>query len=257
MDLQLRDRIVFIGGGSRGIGLGIAETCLEEDAKVAIAARGEERLEEERKRLASIYGEDRIWSRAGDLTDPETINATVNEIESDFGPIWAAVANVGLHPTPPGYDLEDDVWRAGFNQNLDSAYMLSRAVLQRLEKRGEGSLLLISSIAGMAALGTPLTYGTAKAAMNHLAKELAGIMGSKGIRINALAPGNVIFPGGDWERRKNGERGDAWIRWIKREVALQRFGTPDEIGSAAAYMISPLASFMTGAIVPVDGGQSK
>jgi 3-oxoacyl-[acyl-carrier protein] reductase len=257
MDLQLKDRVVFIGGGSRGIGLGIAEACLAEGAKVAIAARGEVRLEEERARLASIYGDDHIWSRAGDLTDSETVDSMVDEIESDFGPMWAAAANVGLHPTPPGYDLGDDVWRAGFRQNLDSAYILSRAVLRKLEKRGEGSLLLISSIAGMAALGMPLTYGTAKAAINHLAKELAGIMGSKGIRVNALAPGNVIFPGGDWERRQNGARGDAWTRWIKREVALQRFGTPDEISSVAAFMISPLASFMTGAIVTVDGGQLK
>lgn len=257
MDLKLKDRIIFIGGASRGIGLGIAETCLAEGAKVAISARGEKGLDQTKERLSSIYGKDRLWSSSGDLTDAATVDKMVNAVEAEFGPIWGAVANVGLHPTPPGFDVSDENWEGGFNQNLNSAYMLSRSALRHMEKRGEGALLLITSIAGMAALETPLTYGTAKAAMNHLAKELARLVGPKGIRVNALAPGNIIFPGGDWEKRQNGERGQAWNRWIKREVPLQRFGTPDEIGSAAAYMLSPLASFMTGAIVPIDGGQSR
>lgn len=257
MDLQLKDKVIFVAGGSRGIGLGIAETCLEEGAKVAIAARGEDRLQKEKERLSKIYGPDRVWASAGDLTMSETVDNMVAKIERDFGSIWGVVANVGLHPTPPGYDLEDQDWFDGMNQNLSSAFVLARSVLRHMEKRGEGSLLLISSIAGMAALETVLTYGTAKAAMNHLAKELARLVGPKGIRVNALASGNIIFPGGDWERRQNSERGDAWKRWIKREVPLQRFGKPEEIGATAAYMLSPLASFMTGTIVPVDGGQSK
>ena len=77
------------------------------------------------------------------------------------------------------------------------------------------------------------------------------------MRINAIASGNIIFPDGEWEERINGERGDAWTRWIKREVPLQRFGKPEEIGSAAAFLLSPVASFITGAIVPVDGGQTR
>ena len=257
MDLQLTNRIVFVGGASRGIGLAIAETCLAEGARVAISARGEQKLNTEKDRLREIYGKERIWSCAGDLTHTETVENMVTAVEAEFGPIWGTVANVGLHPTPPGFDLSDDIWKEGFNQNLNSAFILSRAVLRHLEKRREGAILLISSIAGMAALETPLTYGTAKAATNHLATELARIVGPKGIRVNALAPGNIIFPGGDWEKRRNSDRGPAWDRWIKREVALQRFGTPEEIGSAAAYMLSPLASFMTGAIVPIDGGQTR
>lgn len=257
MDLGLKDKVVFVAGASRGIGLGIVETCLAEGAKVAMAARGAEALEAEKSRLADIYGADRLWSQTGDLRDSATVDAMVAEIEKSFGPLWGVVANVGLHPCPPGFEVDDETWRSGMSQNLDSAFILARAALRMMQPRGEGSILFISSIAGLSGLGTPLTYGTAKAAMNHLGKELAAVAGPSGVRVNVIAPGNIIFPDGDWEKRVNGEKGTSVMRWIKREVPLQRFGKPEEIGSTAAYVLSPRASFMTGAIIPVDGGQDK
>lgn len=257
MDLGLKDKVVFVAGASRGIGLGIVEACLAEGAKVAMAARGAAALEAEKSRLADIYGADRLWSQAGDLRDSATVDAMVADIEQGFGPLWGVVANVGLHPCPPGFEVDDETWRGGMSQNLDTAFILSRTALRVMQPRSEGSILFISSIAGLSGLGTPLTYGTAKAAMNHLAKELAVMAGPSGVRVNVIAPGNIIFPDGDWEKRVNGEKGTSVMRWIKREVPLQRFGTPDEIGSAAAYVLSPRASFITGAIIPVDGGQGK
>lgn len=257
MDLGLKGKTIFVAGASRGIGLGIVEACLAEGAKVAITARGAEALEATRKDLAAKYGEENLWAMAGDMRDTATIEAALAGCEAALGPIWGAVANVGLHPCPLGAEVDDETWDAGFSQNLGSAWRLARGAYRLMAPRKEGAILFISSIAGLGALGTPLTYGTAKAGMNHLTKELAKITGANNVRVNAIAPGNIVFEGGEWAERAKGPRAAAWTRWIEREVPMKRFGHPEEIGSAAAFLLSTKASFVHGAIVPVDGGQTK
>lgn len=257
MDLGLTDRVVFIAGASRGIGYGIAASLLEEGARVALTARGAEGLEAARRDLAEVYGAARVWSFAADLTSTEGITSAVEACETEFGPITGAVANVGLSPSPLGLEVSDEDWQAGLDQNLNSAFRLARCVIPRLTENGGGSFLFISSIAGLAALGTPLVYGATKAAVNHLSTSLARFSGRTGVRVNTIAPGNIIFPGGTWEKNASGPRAQAWARWISREVPLNRFGTPREIGDTAAFLLSERASFINGAVIAVDGGQTR
>lgn len=257
MDLGLTDKVIFIAGASRGIGHGIAKSLLEEGAKVALTARGPEALEVTRKEFAAAYGKDKVWSFAGDLTQSDGINAAVEACEKEFGPLSGAVANVGLSPAPHGLDVSDEDWQDGLDQNLNSAFRLARVAIPRITANGGGSFLFISSIAGLASLGSPLIYGATKAAVNHLSTSIARFSGKTNVRVNTIAPGNIIFPGNAWEQNANGPRADVWAKWIKREVPLNRFGTPQEIGDTAAFLLSDRASFINGAVVAVDGGQTR
>lgn len=257
MDLGLKDKVVFIAGASRGIGRGIAESLLKEGARVALTARGAEALEDTRKAFANEYGESAVWAFAADLTQSAGIDAAVAASEAEFGPLSGAVANVGLSPSPLGIDVSDEDWEAGLDQNLNSAFRLARAAIPRISANGGGSFLFISSIAGLGALGTPLIYGATKAAVNHLSTSIARFTADTNVRVNTIAPGNIVFPGSNWEKQSTGPRAEAWWRWIRREVPMQRFGTPQEIGDTAAFLMSDRASFINGAVLAVDGGQTR
>ena len=247
MDLGLKDKTIFVAGASRGIGLGIVEACLTEGAKVAITARGAEELETTRAWLADKYGEDRVWAMAGDMRDTATIEKALDLTETGLGPIFGAVANVGLHPCPPGAEVDDETWDAGFSQNLGSAWRLGRSAFRRMAPRGEGAILFISSIAGLGALGTPLTYGTAKAALSHLTRLLAQDFAPQ-IRVNAVAPGPTLT------EALNGVMPAAMREAMEANTPLKCLGTPQDIAAAALYLASPASAWVTGKIIDVDGG---
>jgi 3-oxoacyl-[acyl-carrier protein] reductase len=149
------------------------------------------------------------------------------------------------------------MWAAAYTQNLDSAYRLARAVLRGMVRREEGSIVFIGSIAGLAALGNPLSYGSSKAALTHLSKELARIAGRSSVRVNMVAPGIIKFPGGGWDERMQGPRAEIWRRWIHREMPLDRFGEPSDVASLTAYLLGPISRYVTGTVIPVDGGQMR
>jgi 3-oxoacyl-[acyl-carrier protein] reductase len=261
MDLELTGKHVFIAGASRGIGHAIAEAFLREGANVALTARSPAPLDKAHEDFAARHGARRLYKHAGNMTETATIAAALAGAEGTLGPVHTLVANVGLDDAPLGFDVPDEKWESGLAQNFLGSVRLARETMKRVmarpkEARAGFNVIFISSIAGLEAMGTPLTYGASKAALNHASQELAKLMGREGVRVNTVAPGNIIFPGGDWEKRAN-ERPDDWNRWIRREVALKRFGKPEEIADVAVFLASPRASFVTGAIWPVDGGQLK
>lgn len=262
MDLGLQDKAVFIAGASRGIGFGMSDGFLAEGAKVIMTGRGEASLDEAKEALvAKGHDAARILTIAGDMTDTANIITALKAAENRFGPLHTVIANVGLGRSPLGWDVKDADWAADFKQNFTGSVALAREAVRLFMDRDEearkgANLIFISSIAGVNALGTPLPYATSKAAINQLAATLAKQVGKDGIRVNAIAPGNIIFENGEWEARVK-ERPEAWTRWIKREVALRRFGTPEEIAGAACFLASSRAGFITGEVFVVDGGQVR
>lgn len=259
MELGLRDKVVFIAGGSRGIGFATATAFASEGSKVAIAARGYDSLEIARTKLTGSAGEGRVVAIQGDMTSEVDINRVLDTIESELGSIYAVIANVGSGIGQPGYaHLDRGLWQAALEINLLSSVLLADAVLPRLANQQTGSLCFVSSIAGMEAIKAPIPYSAAKAGLIAAMKNYAQEVGGAGVRVNALAPGNVFFEGGTWEKKlENSAKRNSIESYIKREVALQRFASPKEVADVIVFMASERASFMTGSTVVVDGGQTR
>jgi len=257
LDLNLDGKAVLVAGASRGIGRAIVEACLAEGANVAMTARGFESLTEAAAQLSEQYGRQRIWTFAGDMRETEAIERALAGAEEALGPLCGVVANVGIGKLTDGYAVSDEDWSAGISQNLDAPFRLARGALARMVPRRSGALVFVSSIAGIDTIGAPISYSTSKAGVNHLTKALAKLTGSTGVRVNAVAPGNILFPGGSWDSLLNGERGPSFRSMIERDVALQRFGTPEEIANVVVFLLSARTSFAHGSVFVIDGGQTR
>jgi 3-oxoacyl-[acyl-carrier protein] reductase len=256
MDLELQDKVVFVAGSSRGIGLAIARTFLREGSKVVITGRSAESLDDARKLLKTESKAERILVIQGDMTKGKEIQHALDETVSVFGEIDGAVANIGSGVARGGWELDLEDWQSVLDTNLLGSMALASAVLTPLANRGGGTLTFVSSIVANEAVNAPITYSAAKAAVQNAMKNFSRLVGVQGVRVNAVAPGNVLFPGGSWEQ-KLAERPEFFEQYIQAEVPLQRFGNPEEIADAVVFLASARASFITGACLVVDGGQTR
>jgi 3-oxoacyl-[acyl-carrier protein] reductase len=251
MNLDLRHKVALVAGASRGIGLAIAQALHAEGCSVAFAARGESDLARVTADLPDRYSCHRC-----DVTDPAAALRLVAEVMQRWGQLDIAICNAGSGASvPPGMETPEE-WERVLRVNLGSATNIIAAVRKPMQTSGGGAIVCVSSICGLAALGAPVTYSAAKAALNATVRGLARPLAAEGIRINAVAPGNILFPGGTWER-KRAEDADAVEQMLRREVALARLGTPQEIADLVAFLASPRAAFSTGAIYVADGGQLR
>ena len=256
MDLQLTGKIAIVTGSTKGLGLACATALVEEGCNVTICARGEDGLVDAVTKLRTIPGgEQRVLAVQADLATDKGVADVIIRTVDTFGGVDILINNVGLGKGAGIVDTSDAEWHEAFDQTLFPAVRASRMAVPQIRERGGGSIVMIASIWGRES-GGRMTYNAVKAAEISLAKAMAQQLAADNIRVNSVAPGSIRFPGGSWDRRVQ-EDPEGMAEFVKRELPFGRFGRPEEVGAVVAFLVSPLASWISGASVPVDGCQSR
>lgn len=254
IDLDLTGRTAVVTGASRGIGAAIVTLLAEHGAQVAFCARSQEAVDELAGHRDSVHG------YVADMADADATNAFLNAVEKDLGAVDILVNNVGASPSRNFLYMTDDDWEQLFQLNLMSAVRCTRRLLPAMREQKWGRVVMISTTGAMYPNAALVDYGATKAAMVATAKALAGKYGADGILINSILPGLIHTD--MWNRAADevgaatGKTRDEIMAANSRSVPVGRFGTPQEIASAAVFLCSEGASYINGVALSVDGGSS-
>jgi 3-oxoacyl-[acyl-carrier protein] reductase len=251
MDLALAGKLCLISGASRGIGRAVAHAFAREGARVAAVARGQADLD---ALLAELPGTGHAVI-AADVTTADGADAAIARCVDALGGIDVVVTNVGKSFARDAAAMDDADLARSLDLNLWSTARVAQRAVPHLIARGGGSITMIASIWGREAGGAP-AYNAAKAAVIALAKALARDYAKHAIRVNSVAPGSILFPGGGWERRRAADP-EGIAELVRRELPFGRFGTPEEVADVVAFVASARAQWITGSCLPVDGGQGR
>lgn len=248
MDLQLKDKVVLVTGGSKGIGKGIAQAFVEEGAKVAIVARDAHGLQEAKRQLGNVL------TIQADVTDKNEREKVFSQLLETYETIDILVNNAGGSNGGLISETELSLFEEAFSLNYFSAVHFSQLALPVMKAKQSGAIINISSIFGRES-GGKATYNSAKAAMISFTKSLADEVIRDGIRVNGIAPGSILHPTGNWQKRLEENR-EKMEQFIDQNIPAGRFGTVEEIANVAVFLASEKASWVVGATLNVDGGQS-
>lgn len=247
---DLAGKIAIITGSTGGIGLQIAERMAEHGARVVVCGRTQSTLDKVVHDLGARFGADRVLGLTADITKLDSLERLADKTLAEWGGVDILVCNA-RHPCDGTLeDVDADAFNAGLSANVTNAAMLTKRVVPSMRERGGGSVIFISSTAGIIPMTDHLIYGAAKVALCHMASILAMDLGRYGIRVNAIAPGS-IRTGTTKPLVENAEA----VRTLVKDFALPRIGEPDEIAAAAVFLCSPGGGYTTGQTIVIDGGQ--
>lgn len=254
MNLDLDGKRAVVAGASRGIGRAIALALAGEGARVAAVARGADDLARLRAELPPVAAGPHATIVA-DVATADGATAAITGAVEALGGLDVAIANVGKSFGRAVADMDDDDLARSLDVNLWTSARIARGAVPHLRAAGGGAIVLVSSIWGREAGGAP-GYNVAKAGVIALAKALARDLAADGIRVNSVAPGSILFPGGGWHRRQQADP-EGIAAFVSRELPFGRFGAPEEVADVVTFLASPRARWVSGACVVVDGGQSR
>lgn len=256
MDLQLTDKVAIVTGSSRGLGLASARSLIAEGGRVCICGRGSEQLAAAAIEVEAVARRpNMIMTVQADVSTADGIRLVIDRTVERFGGLDILVNNVGRAAGTDLLDTSDAEWQAAFDETLFPAIRASRLAVPHMKQRGGGAIIMIASIWGRES-GGRMTYNAVKAAEISLGKSLAQQLAPLNIRVNSVAPGSILFPGGSWHKRQQADP-QGIAEFIKRDLPFGRMGRADEVGSVVAFLASPRASWISGASITVDGCQSR
>jgi 3-oxoacyl-[acyl-carrier protein] reductase len=253
VDLGYAGKLCLVAGASRGIGRAIALQLAREGSRVAAIARGAPDLAALTPVLAAAGGGPHT-TLVADIATPEGADAALDGAVRTLGGLDVVIANVGKSFARTAAGMDDADLAKSLEFNLWTAARIAQRAVPHLVARGGGTITMISSIWGREAGGAP-GYNVAKAGVIALAKALAKDYAPQRVRVNCVAPGSILFPGGGWDRRQQADPA-AIADMVRRELPFGRFGTPEEVADVVAFVASPRASWLAGACIVVDGAQS-
>jgi NAD(P)-dependent dehydrogenase (short-subunit alcohol dehydrogenase family) len=248
MSERLKGKIGIVTGAGSGIGRACAVALAREGARVALFGRRKERLEE----VAQEIG-DHAFAVAGDVSKKDDLNRLLDATAARFGTLNFLVNNAGILHIGNAEQISEDQWEQTFNVNVTSVWLLSRGALPHMRNAGGGSIINIASVLGIVGARNRAAYAPSKGAVVLLTKSMAVDHGHEKIRVNAICPSFVESELTEGILAKVGDP-DSFRRERTAAHPIGRLGRPEDIASLAVYLASDESSWMTGAIVPVDGG---
>ena len=249
---DLTGKVAIVTGSSRGIGLAIAAAMADHGCKVVISSRKQDACDEVAHAINAQHGEGRAIAVAANISEKEALQKLVDEARKAFGRIDVLVCNAASNPYyGPMAGISDEQFRKILDNNVVANHWLISMVAPEMLERGDGSIIIVSSIGGLTSSTMIGAYNISKAADFQLARNLAAEFGPKGVRVNCIAPGLVKtdFARALWENPDT-------LKAVTRSTPLRRIGEPHEIAGAAVYLASPASTFMTGQTMIVDGGST-